>query len=123
PLPSREGSTQVARPVGFSRRATVQQRMTMGGRLFLPSGPLPIDGLAPIYEGQSRDLFMVWQTRREVVSYDVHLARTTAPMRVRRVPLSNYPVTPPVAAMARQITGNLTDPMIKAGAIEHYMAT
>jgi transglutaminase-like putative cysteine protease len=123
PLPSREGSTQVARPIGFNRRATVQQRMTMGGRLFLPVGTWQIDGLAPIYEGPSRDLFMVWQTRREVVNYDVLLARNTSPLRSRRVPVSNYPVTPPVAAMARQITGNLTDPMAKAGAIEHYLAT
>lgn len=123
PLPAREGSTQVARPVGFSRHATVQQRLTMGGRLFLPVGTWQIDGLAPIYEGPSRDLFMVWQTRREVVNYDVLLARTTTPLRVRRVPVSNYPVTPPVLAMARQITGNLTDPMAKAGAIEHYLAT
>jgi len=123
PLPSREGSTQIARPVGFNRRATVQQRLTMGGRLFLPVGAWQIDGPPQIYEGPARDLFMVWQTRRDVVNYDVLLARTTAPLRVRRVRLSNYPVTPPVAAMARQITANLADPMAKAGAIEHYMAT
>jgi transglutaminase-like putative cysteine protease len=122
-LPVREGATQIARPVGFTRRATVQQRLTMGGRLFLPVGTWRIDGPSPIYEGPSRDIFMVWQTRSDVVNYDVHLARNTSPLRVGRVPVSNYPVTPPVAAMARQITGNLADPMAKAGAIEHYLAT
>ena len=123
PLPAREGATQIARPVGFNRRATVQQRLVKGGRLFLPVGTWEVDGPQQLYEGPTRDTFMVWQTRRDVITYDVHLARNTSPLRVRRVPLSNYPVTPPVAAMARQITGNLTDPMAKAGAIEHYLAT
>ncbi|MEK6375137.1 MAG: transglutaminaseTgpA domain-containing protein [Acidobacteriota bacterium] len=123
PLPAREGATQIARPVGFDRRATIQQRLVTGGRLFLPAGTWQVDGPQQIYEGPTRDTFMVWPTRRDVISYDVHLARNTSPLRVRRVPVSNYPVTPPVAAMARQIAGNLTDPMAKAGAIEHYLAT
>src|SRR5213075_108998 len=49
--------------------------------------------------------------------------RSIAPLRVRRVAVSNYPVTPPVAAMARRIVGNATDPETKAAAIEHYLST
>jgi protein-glutamine gamma-glutamyltransferase len=123
PLTAREGVTQIARPIGFDRKATVQQRLVTGGRLFLPAGTWQVDGPPQIYEGPTRDIFMVWSTRRDVINYDVHLARNTSPLRVRRVPVSNYPVTPQVAAMARQITGNLTDPMAKAGAIEHHLAT
>src|SRR5262249_8047284 len=43
--------------------------------------------------------------------------------RVRRVAMSNYPVTPPVLALARRIVGNRTDTMGKAAAIEHYLST
>src|SRR6266516_1461467 len=66
---------------------------------------------------------MIWQVRRDVVNYDVRLARTIAPLRVRRVAPSNYPVTPPVVAMARRIAGNKTDAMSKAAAIERYLST
>jgi len=123
PLPARDGATQIARPVGFSRTVTVQQRLVNGSRLFLPAGTWEVDGPPQLYEGPTRDIYMVWQSRRDVVNYDAHLARETAPLRVRRVPVTNYPVTPAVAALARQIVGNNADPKAKAGAIEHYMST
>lgn len=123
PLPTREGATQIARPVGYSRTVTVQQRLITGSRLFLPAGTWEVDGPPQLYEGPTRDIYMVWQTRRDVVNYDAHLARDTAPLRVRRVPVANYPVTPPVAALARQIVGNRTDPAAKAQAIETYLST
>jgi protein-glutamine gamma-glutamyltransferase len=123
PLPTREGATQIARPIGFGRKVTVQQRLVNGSRLFLPVGTWEVDGPAQLYEGPTRDIFMVWQTRRDVVNYDAHLAREVAPLRIRRVPPSNYPVTPPVAALARQIVGSNTDPNAKAAAIEQYMTT
>jgi transglutaminase-like putative cysteine protease len=124
PLRSREGATQIARPVGFTRRATVQQRFVKSSRLFLPVGTWEVDGVSQIVEGPTRDIFMAWQTRGDVATYDVQLAREVSPLRVRRVAVSNYPVTPGVAALARQIVGNkTTDAMSKAGAIEQYMAT
>jgi len=124
PLPTREGSTQIARPTGFDRVATVQQRLITGGRLLLPVGTWQIDGPSQIYEGPTRDIFMVWQLRRgDVVNYDVRMARSTTPLHVRRVAVANYPITPAVAAMARRIVGNAAEPMAKAAAIEHYLST
>lgn len=123
PIPSREGATQIARPIGFTRRATVQQRFVKGTRLFLPVGTWEVDGVSQVVEGPTRDIFMAWQTRSDVVTYDARLAREIAPLRVRRVPVSNYPVTPRIAAMARQMVGNNADAMAKAGAIEQYMST
>ena len=123
PLPSHDGVTQIARPVGFDRRATVQQRLVTRGRLLLPVGTWEVDGPGPIYEAPTRDTFMVWQVRRDTLNYDVHLARKIAPLNVRRVAAANYPVTAPVAAMARRIVGNAQDPMTKAAAIEHYLST
>src|SRR5437763_855420 len=66
---------------------------------------------------------MVWHLRLDVSNYDVRLASTIVPLRLRLVAPTNYPVTPPVAAMARRIVGNATDPMTKAAAIEHYLST
>jgi transglutaminase-like putative cysteine protease len=123
PLATHDGVTQVARPTGFDRVATVQQRLVTGGRLLLPAGTWEIDGPSQIYEGPTRDIFMIWQVRRDVANYDVRLARTITPLRVRRVAVSNYPVTPAVAAMARRIVGNAADPVTKAAAIEHYLST
>jgi hypothetical protein len=37
--------------------------------------------------------------------------------------VTNYPVTPAVAAMARQVVGNHTDPMARAADIERYLST
>jgi hypothetical protein len=123
PLATRDGVTQIARATGFDRRATVQQRLVPGGRLLLPVGTWEVDGPSQIYEGPTRDVFMVWQVRRDVVTYDVRLARAIAPLRVRHIAPSNYPVTPPVAALARSIVGSATDPAVKAAAIEHYLST
>jgi hypothetical protein len=39
------------------------------------------------------------------------------------VALAGYPVTPPVANMARQIVGNATDPSERAQRIERYLST
>jgi hypothetical protein len=89
PLESHEGVTQIARPSGFTRRVTVQQRFTVGSRLFLPVGTWRLDGPSQIYEGPTRDVFMVWQTRRDVVNFDADLARRPSPRwrgRSRRTP-------------------------------------
>ena len=123
PLGVSNGVTRVAVPSGFSRPATVQQRFIVGTRLFLPVGTYEVIGVPQVIEGPTRDVYMAWQTRRDLISYDVRLARSTSPLRVRRVPPANYPVSPPVAAMARQIAGNTTDPMVQAAAIEHYLST
>ena len=123
PLESRDGVTEIARPSGFTRRVTEQQRFIVGSRLFLPVGTYQVDGPAPLYEGPTRDIFMVWQVRRDVITFDAHLAREITPLRVRRVAVSNYPVTPAVAALARQMAGGASTPMAKAAAIERYMST
>jgi transglutaminase-like putative cysteine protease len=122
PIDARNSVTRIARPVGFTRTVTVQQRLIVGNRLFLPEGTYEVVGPG-IYEGPTRDIYSVWN-RRELVSYDVGLARSTLPLRTRNAPLlMNFPVTPPVAAMAQQIAGGETDPVKQAQAIERYMST
>lgn len=120
------GSVRIARASGFTRRAYAQQRFVNGNRLFLPVGTYQIDGVPGIYEGPTRDVYMVWQQRgerSEMVAYDLHMAREVAPLTVRHVPVTNYPVTPPVAAMARRIVGNHTDAVQQAADVERYLST
>jgi len=119
---TRNGVTRVARPSGFTRHASVQQRFLVGTRLFLPVGTYAIGGPPQIYEA-STDVFMTWQTRGELVSYDVEMARETLPLTTRQVEVCNYPVTPPVAAMARRIVGNERDPVRQAERIESYLSS
>jgi protein-glutamine gamma-glutamyltransferase len=122
PLDSRDGAVQIARPAGFDRQATVQQRFILAGRLFLPVGTYEIIGLPQVYQGPTRDIYTVWQIRRDILTYDVRMARSITPLTVRRVAPSNYPVTPRVAAMAHQIVGDEQDSMRQAGKIETYLS-
>ena len=94
-----------------------------GGRLFLPVGTFEVIGLSQVYQGPTRDIYTVWQVRRDMLTYDVRMARSITPLAVRRVAPSNYPVTPQVAAMAHQIVGAEQDAMAQAARIETYLST
>src|SRR4051794_24287271 len=122
PLDGSDGTTRVARPEGFTRKASVQQRFLIGSRLFLPVGTYQVSGAGNISEGPTRDIFTVWTSHRDTISYDVMLARETAPQRPQQVTVSNYPVTPAVRAMAQQIAGSETDPMRQAAAVETFLS-
>ena len=123
PLDSLGDTVRIARPSGFTRRAVIQQRFVLGTRLFLPVGTYEIDGVPAVAEAPTRDTYVAWQSRREVVSYEVRMSRETAPLQVRRISVTNFPVSPAVAAMAHRIVGNDRDPMDQARDIEHYLST
>jgi hypothetical protein len=122
PLDGSDGTTRVARPEGFTRKASVQQRFLIGSRLFLPAGTYEVSGAGNISEGPTRDVFTVWSSHRDTIAYDVALARETAPIRPQRVTVSNYPVTPAVRALAQQIVGAETEPMRQAAEVETYLS-
>jgi hypothetical protein len=121
PLDGSDGVTRVARPEGFTRKASVQQRFPVGSRLLLPVGTYEVSGAGQIAEGPTRDVFTVWTSHRDTIAYDVALARETAPRRPQYVTVANYPVTPAVRAMAQQIAGSETDPMRQAAEVESYL--
>ncbi|HYM59979.1 MAG TPA: DUF3488 and DUF4129 domain-containing transglutaminase family protein [Thermoanaerobaculia bacterium] len=125
PAPVRNGVYQVAQPSGFTRQATIQQRLIIpGGRLFLPVGTWGVGSSPQVYETPARDVFSLGQSRRDLINYEVTLARSTRPLRETTAGVTNYPVTPEVAALADQIAGSKTrDPMRQAAAIERYLAT
>ncbi|HKB78235.1 MAG TPA: DUF3488 and transglutaminase-like domain-containing protein [Thermoanaerobaculia bacterium] len=123
PVETVDSHARIARPSGFTRQATVQQRFIVGSRLFLPVGTYEIDGVSQVYEGPTRDIYMAWQRPRDVINYEVGMAWSTAPLKPRPVAVTNFPVTPEVAAMAHRIVGVATDPMKQASAIESYLST
>jgi transglutaminase-like putative cysteine protease len=123
PVDSSDGTARVARPEGFTRRASVQQRFPLGSRLFLPVGTYEVTGAGQLAEGPTRDIFSVWQSHRDTINYDIGMAHETTPRLRPRVVVANYPVTPAIRAMARQIAVNETTPMRQAAAIERYLST
>ncbi|HEX9502585.1 MAG TPA: transglutaminaseTgpA domain-containing protein [Thermoanaerobaculia bacterium] len=123
PVQMRNGVARIARASGFNRRASVQQRFIVGTRLFLPAGTFEVIGVPQIYEYPRRDIYTAWQSRGDLINYDVGLAWNTIPLRAQRVAITNYPVTAPVLAMARRLAGNQTDPMKQAVRIESYLST
>ncbi|HVS33279.1 MAG TPA: transglutaminaseTgpA domain-containing protein [Thermoanaerobaculia bacterium] len=118
---ARTGAYRLARPVGMTRTAVVQQRLIRDSRLFLPNGTYAISGLSQLYEGPTRDSFVTFLGRGEVVSYQASMARVIEPLRARRVSMTSYPVSPQVAAMARGIAGTETDVEKRAAAVEQYL--
>ena len=121
PLNSNAGTTQIAYPSGFTRGAAIQQRVILNSRLFLPTGTYAVVG-QQIFEGPTRDIYSIWN-RRDLINYEVRLARTTYPMRQRVPEVTNYPLSAPITALARQIVGSETDPMKQAAMIERHMST
>ena len=125
PLDARNGAVRIARASGFTRPASVQQRFIVGRRLFLPVGTYEVIGVPQVVEYPTRDMYTAWQSRSDIINYDVRMARSTSPLRVQRVPITitNYPVRPEVLAMARQIVGSETNPMKQAARIEWHLST
>jgi transglutaminase-like putative cysteine protease len=118
---ARNGAFRIAKPVGFSRDARVQQRLIKSSRLFLPIGTHAITGIAQLWEGPTHDAFLTMLGHGEMVSYQVSMAREIQPLRPWQPRVISYPVTPPVAALAQQIVGGETRVDRQAARIEAYM--
>jgi protein-glutamine gamma-glutamyltransferase len=121
-LVAREGVYPVARPVGFTRSAHVQQRLIRTSRVFLPVGTYAVSGLGTLLEGPAHNSYATSQFAGAIVNFDVSMARSTRPLRQRPPTVVNYPITPAVAALARTMVGNRNAPAQQAAAIEEYMS-
>lgn len=118
----RDGTYEIARPTGFKRIATVQQR-PLKGRIFLPVGTYALSGVPNLFEGPTRESYYVFQIRPgEILNIQTSIAWQTEPLRVQRVNTSRYPVTTPVMAMAQRIVGRETRPERQAALIERYLS-
>lgn len=117
----RNGTYFLGRPIGPDGNVTVEMR-PLKGQLFLPVGTFAVSGLqAPLYEGPSRDTYHIFQVRNEAVTFRVRMAFHTEPLRLARVASTGYPITPEVAALARQIAAGHTAPEKQAARIVAWM--
>lgn len=121
-FPERAGVFAIARPVGFKRSATVQQRFVRQTRLFVPTGTYAISGVVALYSGPRRDeISTVQPAGRDLVTFNVELARQVRPLRPESPRVLSYPLTPPVVNLANQIAAKENDVPAKASAIEQYL--
>lgn len=120
----RDGFFRIAHPVGFTRGAAVQQRYLRNNRLLLPQGTYAVGGLNAVFAGKIRESYYVLQTQqRDVIQYEVSMARAVAPLVPEQPGMSGYQITDPVAHLARSIVGTETNPQRQAEAIERYLNT
>jgi transglutaminase-like putative cysteine protease len=125
-LRQRGGTYRIARPVGFTRPATVEQRFVRETRLLLPAGTVAVRGVPDLVEGPAREVYTVpirsFRQQNEPITYRVDMALRWRPRDENEAPSpTSYPVTPAVAAMAQRIVGTRTDPREQARAIEIYL--
>ncbi|HEX8618248.1 MAG TPA: transglutaminase domain-containing protein, partial [Thermoanaerobaculia bacterium] len=119
-VPSRGGAITVARAGGAEGGAIVQQR-AQRGKLFLPVGTYSIDGHpGRLYEGPARETYYTYADG--TLNLSVRMSKQPEPLRLTRVAPLQYPVTPEVAALARQIVGNETRVERQAAMIEQYLS-
>lgn len=117
----KRGAFRIAKPVGFTRGASVQQRMVRNSRLFLPAGTYAVTGLPQMFEGGTNGAYMTLISREQLVSYEVSMARVLEPIRPEVPQPPQYPVTAPISALARQIVGGETNPARQAELVERYL--
>ncbi len=117
-----DGVYPVARPVGFTRGAHVQQRMLRNARIFLPVGTYAVSGLGTFLEGPAHNAYATSQLAGGIANFDVAMARSIRPLKQRTPSVMAYPVTPAVAALAHEMVGSRTAPAQQAAAIEEYMS-
>lgn len=122
PVYQEGGVFRIARPVGFTRSATIQQRVNYDGKLYLPQGTYAVSGLTSVIEAPARGVFRSWALLRSNATYDVRMSRAVLPARPEPPPHLAYTSTPAVAAMARAIIGDSTHPKAIAAKIESHMA-
>jgi hypothetical protein len=122
------GGFPVARPEGFSRTVTVQQKSTREQRaaftrLFLPVGTHTIIGLSAVLGNLSVGQFLAPADPRGWVNYQVVMSRETLPLSEESFLPISYPITPEVAQFARAVVGNAGSATQAAAKIETHMAT
>jgi transglutaminase-like putative cysteine protease len=118
-VPLRVNTYILGRPSGATAEVIVQQRAERG-KILIPVGAYSLTGLpSRLYEGPARDTYVTYYDAP--VNLRVGVSEGTEPLRMTRVTSVNYPVTPEIAAMARRIVGDETQPERQARLIEQHL--
>lgn len=120
PMSSVDGVFQLARPAGTKREAVVQMR-PQRGRLFLPVGTYSISGVTALYEGPTRESWFTYADN--VLDLRVNMADRAEPLRLQRIGMTGYPISPEVEALAHAIVGDAKTVDAQARRIETYLST
>jgi transglutaminase-like putative cysteine protease len=119
-VPGNSGTYRIARPAGTQRDAILQQR-AQRGRLFLPVGTFALSGVGNLYEGPTRESYYTYSEGS--LDLRVSMALETEPLRLQRVAMTGYPVSPEIETLARAIVGNEERTEQRAQLIERYLST
>lgn len=114
----RDGTFLLARSAGVRREAIVEMR-SQRGKIYLPPDAIAVSGLQTLYEGPARETYYTYDDGP--LAARVALAYESEPLRLGRVRMSGYPISPAVETLARTIVGNEQRPERKAQLIEQYM--
>jgi transglutaminase-like putative cysteine protease len=121
PVPLTRGAFHIARPVGVQRDAIVQQR-AQRGRLFLPTGTFALTGVPTLYEGPTPESYSTYTDSRPL-DMRVSMAYDIEPLRLQRMKMTGYPISPEVEALAYAIVGKEQRTERRAALIENYLST
>lgn len=122
PVANNEGTFEIAGPLGFTREATIQQRATEEGKLYLPRGTYSVAGVPNVIEWPTYGIFRSYALIRRNTTYTVMMSRDVLPARPEPIPRLAYAASPQIESMARSIIGDSTDPKAIAAKIEAYMS-
>lgn len=114
----RGGTFVLGKANGIEHEATVEMR-AQRGKLFLPVGSYVLSGVGTLYEGPARESYYTYDDGSLTLS--VRMAQEAEPLRLARVRMSGYPISPAVETLARTIVGNASTPQRRAELIEQYM--
>ena len=118
-LVPQQGETFIlAKADGIDGDAIVEMR-AQKGKLFLPVGSYALSGLSNLYEGPTRESYYTYDDGMLTIS--VRMAQEAGPLRLIRMDMSGYPISPAVETLARTIVGTEESPQRRAQLIEQYM--
>ncbi|MGZ5451088.1 MAG: transglutaminase TgpA family protein [Thermoanaerobaculia bacterium] len=116
---SQRGDTfLLAKAKGIEREAIVEMR-AQKGKVFLPVGAVALSGVATLYEGPMRESYFTYEEGS--LAMTVRMAQQAEPLRLTRMDMAGYPISPAVDTLARTIVGNEESPRRRAELIEQYM--
>ncbi|HEX6178873.1 MAG TPA: transglutaminaseTgpA domain-containing protein [Thermoanaerobaculia bacterium] len=115
------GVHRIARPLGFSRAARVQQTMgRTGSRLYIPAGTYALSGLQSLYRGSTRESYFT-STRSDAIMYEASLSRTVEPLRNETARVPPYPASQRVRALGQRIMADAQGNEQRAAVVERYL--
>ncbi len=108
----------LAKSNGIEREAIVEMR-AQRGKVFLPVGTVALSGVTTLYEGPTQESYFTYDDGSLAMS--VRMALQAEPLRLTRMGMAGYPISPAVETLARTIVGDGESPQRRAELIEQYM--